>query len=75
MIEKIDPESTLLVGLVGGFGTVVTYILYKIAPIIGKQISAKDLLPAPPPNPPLPRFLTEKKPELAENVKSMFGLK
>jgi len=74
MMSKIDPESTLIVGIVGGIGAAVTYALFKIADVVGPELKLKNLLPALPPNPPLPQFLIAK-PEVAESVKSIFGLK
>lgn len=67
MVTKVDPQSALIVGVVGGFGAAVTYILFKVADVVGPELSFKNLLPAPPPNPPIPRFMTKSK---AETVKS-----
>lgn len=71
---KIDPESVAIVALVGAIGTAVTYTLFRVADIIGPELKMRDLLPALPPNPPIPQFLIGK-PGVAESVKSIFGLK
>lgn len=70
---KVDPESVAIVAVIGAIGTAATYTLFRVADIIGPELKMRDLLPALPPNPPLPQFLI-KKPEVAESVKSMFGL-
>ena len=53
----IDPETGLILFIIGGIGTVVSFIAYKAAEGVGPRIGPTDLLPAPPPNLPLPRFL------------------
>lgn len=56
----VDPETGLLLFIVGGIGTVATFTAFKTAEKIGPKIEAKDMLPMPPPHPPLPRFLFTK---------------
>lgn len=56
----LDPETGLILFVVGGFGTVASFIAYKEAQTIGSRLTAEDLLPAPPPYPPIPRFLITK---------------
>lgn len=73
MIEKVDPESALIVGVVGGFGAAMTYILFKLADVVGPEISFRNLLPAAPPNPPVPQFLI-KKPKTVESIKDILGI-
>jgi hypothetical protein len=56
----LDPETGLILFVVGGIGTVASFIAYKEAQTIGASLSAEDLLPALPPYPPLPRFVFTK---------------
>ena len=56
----MDPETGLFIGIISGLGGVVTYVAYNIANKLGPQLELKDLLPMPPPYPPLPRFLYTK---------------
>ena len=60
----LDPETGLIMFVVGGIGTVVSFNIFKIATEIGPKIGLVDLLPAPPPQLPVPRFLY--KPEVME---------
>lgn len=53
----LDPETGLIMFIVGGIGTVVSFTAFKTAQQAGPKLSASDLLPMPPPYPPLPRFL------------------
>jgi len=62
----LDPETGLIMFIVGGIGTVVSFTAFKIAQQIGPGIEPNDLLPMPPPAPPLPRFLFTKPEVLAE---------
>ena len=62
----LDPETSLILFVVGGIGTLVSFTAFKVAQEIGPKIEAKDLLPMPPPYPPLPRFLFTKPELLAE---------
>lgn len=60
----IDPETLLIVGIVGGLGAAGTFATYHCAQKAGPKLSLSDLLPlAPWEGPPLPRF-TKTKPEL-----------
>lgn len=63
----IDPETGLILFVIGGIGTVATFTAFKVAERLGPEIGPKDLLPMPPPYPPLPRVLW-KKPELLRRV-------
>lgn len=65
----IDPEVLLLVGIVGGVGAVGTYTAFHYAEQVGTKLEAGDLLPMPPPYPPVPRFVYTK-PELVETLRS-----
>lgn len=53
----LDPQTGLIMFVVGGIGTVVSFTAFKVAQQVGPKIDAADLLPMPPPHPPLPRFL------------------
>ena len=57
----------LVVGVVGGVGAAMTYITFHYAEKAGPKLTATDLLPMPPPYPPVPRFLYNK--ELMESLK------
>lgn len=63
----LDPETGLIMFIVGGIGTVVSFAAFKTAQQIGPKIKASDLLPMPPPYLPLPRFLY--KPELLAELR------
>jgi len=62
----IDPETGLILFILGGIGTVVSFSAFKAAEEIGPNIEANDLLPAPFPYPPVPRFFFKK--ELMESL-------
>lgn len=62
----LDPETGLIMFIVGGIGALVSFGAFKIAQEVGPEISAKDLLPMPPPYPPVPRFFYTKPEVLAE---------
>jgi len=62
----LDPETGLIIFIVGGIGTVASFAAYKAAGQIGSKIEATDLLPAPFPYPPLPRFFFAKPEVFAE---------
>lgn len=52
----LNPATLLIVGLITGVGGAATYATFHYAERSGK-LTLTDLLPAPPPRPPLPRFL------------------
>ena len=56
----LDPETGLIMFIVGGIGAVASFSAFKFAEDIGPYFEVKDLLPMPPPYPPLPRFLYTK---------------
>lgn len=64
----LDPETALILFVVGGVFSVATFTLYKTAEEAGPRLSAPDLLPAPPwEGLPIPRgFYT--KPEVMSNI-------
>jgi len=62
----VDPETGFLLFIVGGIGTVATFTAFKAAEKIGPKVGPNDLLPMPPPYPPLPRFLFTKPEVVAE---------
>ena len=53
----LDPETGIIMFVVGGVGAVVSFAAFKMAEEVGPKIGAGDLLPAPFPYPPLPRFV------------------
>jgi len=62
----LDPETGIILFIVGGIGTIATFSLFKASERLGPKISASDLLPMPPPYPPVPRFIFTKPELLAE---------
>ncbi|MBA7535295.1 hypothetical protein ES705_27548 [subsurface metagenome] len=64
----LDPETGLLLFIVAGLAGVTTYSAYDFAKKAGPKLEAGDLLPMPPPFPPLPRFMYEK-PEVLESMR------
>ncbi|MBA7715125.1 hypothetical protein ES703_124165 [subsurface metagenome] len=62
----LDPETLLIVGVIGGLGSAGTFAAYNYAAKAGPKLTMKDLLPMPPPYPPVPRFLFTKPELLAE---------
>ncbi|MBA7645637.1 hypothetical protein ES703_53395 [subsurface metagenome] len=63
----LDPGTGLILFVVGGVGLVATATAFKVAENVGPQIEPKDLLPMPPPYPPVPRLLYNK--ELMESLR------
>ncbi|MBA7656168.1 hypothetical protein ES703_64083 [subsurface metagenome] len=63
----IDAESAIFWFFVAGTLGVATKVAWEVSNRIGKEITAEDLLPMPPPHLPLPRFLY--KPELMAELK------
>ena len=61
----LDPGTGLILFVVGGIGLVATATGFKLAENVGPQIEPSDLLPMPPPHPPLPRFMYTKPEVLA----------
>ena len=61
---RIDWETVgviaFIAGPVFGPGAAITYVIYRVADVVGSQTVQGDLLPDPPPNLPLPRFLRTK---------------
>lgn len=64
----LAPVTGLLLFLVAGVAGVATYNAYDFATKAGPKLEPKDLLPMPPPYPPLPRFLYDK-PEVLESFR------
>lgn len=65
----LDPETLLIVGIVGGIGAAATYGTFYYAGKAGPQLGLKDLLPAPPwVGLPLPLFFYTK-PELLNELR------
>ena len=62
----INPVTGGIIFLIGGVGTVATFTAFKVAREVGPKIEPSDLLPMPPPAPPLPRFMFTKPGLLAE---------
>lgn len=63
----LGPGTSLILFIVGGVGAVAYFTTWDVAKEVGPKITAADLLPAPPPYPPLPRFLY--KPEVMESLR------
>ena len=63
----IAPPTLLIVGGIGGLGAAATYGTFHYAEKLGPKLSATDLLPMPPPYPPVPRFFYNK--ELMESLR------
>jgi len=63
----VDPESAIFWFFVAGTLGVATKVAWEVSNRIGKEITTEDLLPMPPPHPPLPRFLY--KPELLAELR------
>ncbi|MBA7584836.1 hypothetical protein ES708_26799 [subsurface metagenome] len=63
-----DPVTGGLIFLVAGIAGVATYGAYGFVKKVGPELEASDLLPMPPPYPPLPRFMY-KKPEVLESMR------
>jgi len=65
----IDPETLLIVGLVGGVGAATTYGTFHYAEKVGPKLSLKDLRPAFPwEGLPFPIFFYTK-PELMAEIR------
>lgn len=65
----LDPETGLILFIVGGIGTIATFTLFKTAEEAGPKLTIGDLRPCFPwEGLPLPRFLYTK-PELIEELK------
>lgn len=63
----IDPETLLIVGLIGGFGAAATYGTFHYAEKLGPKLTLNDLRPCLPwEGLPLPRFVYTKPELLAE---------
>jgi len=62
----LDPETGLILFVVGGLGAVTSFTAYDAAERLGPQLTTSDFLPAPPPYPPLPRLFFNKRSELIE---------
>lgn len=70
----MDPETLLIVGLVGGVGAAATYATFHMAERLGPNLKAGDLLPMYPwEGPPLPRFTRTKPEVVAMMKKELFG--
>lgn len=64
----LTPVSLIIVGVVVGIGGVVTYSIFQFATKVESKLEPRDLLPMPPPYPPVPRFIYEK-PELVAELR------
>ncbi|MBA7627465.1 hypothetical protein ES703_34927 [subsurface metagenome] len=63
----LDPETGLIMFIVGGIGTVVSFAAFKTAQQIGPKLTINDLRPCLPwEGLPLPRFVYTKPELLAE---------
>ena len=64
----LPPAFALVVGIVGAIGAIVGATALKVGGKIGGQLDEEDLLPMPPPYPPIPRFVYTK-PELLKELR------
>jgi len=62
------PATAAAIFLITGLAGVIVFAGYRVAEEIAPELEPGDMLPALPPNPPIPRFIIEK-PELIENFK------
>ena len=62
----LDPETGLILFIVGGLGAAASFTAYDAAERLGPQLTPSDFLPAPPPYPPLPRLFFTKQREVRE---------
>ena len=54
------PVTGIMIFVLTGLVGVAVFSGYKLAEDLGPELDPEDLLPALPPNPPVPRFLIEK---------------
>lgn len=64
----LDPETGLFIFLVAGLAGVGTYSAYNFAAKAGPKLEFGDLLPMPPPYPPVPRVMYNK-PDILESMR------
>ncbi|MBA7703487.1 hypothetical protein ES703_112273 [subsurface metagenome] len=64
----LPPAFALVVGIVGAIGAIAGATALKVGRKIGGQLDEEDLLPMPPPYPPIPRFIYTK-PELLKELR------
>jgi len=64
----VNPVTGVIIFIIGGVGTLATFAAFKVAREVGPKIEPSDLLPMPPPHPPLPRFVYTK-PELLAGLR------
>ncbi|MBA7660135.1 hypothetical protein ES703_68134 [subsurface metagenome] len=64
----IAPGFAIVVAMVGAVGAVAGASAFEVGRKIGGKLETEDLIPMPPPYPPLPRFLYTK-PELLAELK------
>ena len=64
----LPPAFALIVGIVGAVGAVAGATAFKVGRKLGDQLDEDDLLPMPPPFPPVPRFLYTK-PEVMRELR------
>jgi len=64
----IAPVTAALAFIVSGAAGLATFAALETAIKIGPKLEPNDFLPAPPPNPPVPRFIIYK-PEILEELR------
>ncbi|MBA7535292.1 hypothetical protein ES705_27545 [subsurface metagenome] len=64
----LEPLTAGLIFVVAGAAGAATYGAYDFVKRVGPQLEPGDLLPMPPPYPPVPRFMYEK-PELLQSLR------
>lgn len=68
MFLPLDPEFALVVAVVGAIGAIGGASALEVGRKLGGKLEGRDILPMPPPYPPLPRFIFEK-PALLEELR------
>ena len=64
----MTPVMALVIFIVTGIGGVVSFGAFDLAHKLSPMLEAEDMLPMPPPYPPVPRFIYTK-PEVLESLR------
>lgn len=65
----IYPGAAIMIFVLGGLGSAATFTAYNAAQELGPELSGKDFMPAPPPYPPLPRFVFSKQEQIRDALR------